>query len=267
MKIPLYRRDRWVHELKDLGNTPTLIIGDPHGCYEEMMELIELAEIDISKHVVICVGDLVDRGPFSDHVLQYFMTRDNALSVLGNHDHKLLRYLASSDPQNINISRGLSLTLDQIDPEDKMAVRYYLENLPLVIESHSFRVVHGAYIPNALVTEGPLKGHYVDANNNDFLSHCIYGQTTGQKDENGYPIRSKEWIGDYSDTRDVIHGHTVVQPCPEITKSQRAKVYDIDGGCVFGLELVGIRYPDKKIFRVPAKKVYWTSRTNKENQA
>lgn len=274
LKIPLYKKNRWIQKL-DFGDEPVLIVGDIHGCMDEFTELMDQAETNFVVHV----GDLADRGPCTDDVLDFFMTHDWAYSVMGNHDHKLLRYLTNPNPK-MDLSRGLTQTLKQIrhplfdEPHELPggsdewfipAIRFFLENLPLVIETSQFRVVHGAYIPHKFDTD-----RLIPQSDSDFLAKCIYGETNGEKDAEGYPVRSKEWINNlfygYSGDLDIIHGHTPCNPCPDITpvRNKKTSVYNIDGGCCFGGSLVGIRYPDKQVFKVKAKKQYWESRKDLE---
>lgn len=63
-------------------NMNTLVIGDVHGCYDELIELISQVPTDTE---IIIVGDLIDRGPDSQKVVQYCI--DNNIQVcLGNHE-------------------------------------------------------------------------------------------------------------------------------------------------------------------------------------
>ena len=68
----------------------TLIIGDIHGCYEEMLALIEAARLTDADQIV-AVGDLIDRGPDSPAIYRYFRDNPQAISLMGNHERKHVR--------------------------------------------------------------------------------------------------------------------------------------------------------------------------------
>ena len=67
-----------------------LIIGDIHGCFEELQELLDRAGLS-REDEIIALGDIVDRGPASPPVLEFFQTQPNARSLQGNHERKHIR--------------------------------------------------------------------------------------------------------------------------------------------------------------------------------
>ena len=67
-----------------------IVVGDIHGCYDELMELLEKIGIGDDDHV-ISVGDLITKGPKSKEVLELFMTDARFSTVIGNHDLALRR--------------------------------------------------------------------------------------------------------------------------------------------------------------------------------
>jgi bis(5'-nucleosyl)-tetraphosphatase (symmetrical) len=74
------------------------VIGDIQGCFKEFKNLIKL--IDPNKHgKFLCVGDLVNRGPDSDKVVDYVM-ENNVKSVFGNHDLHLMAILIGARKHN-----------------------------------------------------------------------------------------------------------------------------------------------------------------------
>lgn len=251
-----YKRDRWVRNLqKEHKNKVVrnyLLVGDIHGCADEFHALLDKADFDPAIDFLIPVGDLGDRGPNTPDVFKtvidlYFS--DSCLPILGNHDYKLLRFLKTGKG---NVSNGMKKALDQFteDGTNLREIALFLENLPVVIEASQFIAVHGAY-------------NSITEKDGEILSYALYGETTGRKDEFGYPERSLEWIQHYEGHKDIVHGHIVVDPCPEINKSKRAKVYDIDGGCVFGHELVGIKYPSREVVKVQAANTYYGKKGNR----
>src|SRR5215831_3252471 len=124
----IVRQPLWVNRRGDHG--PFDVIGDVHGCHEELLRLLGQLGYSISsasdgrRHVshpegrrVVFVGDLVDRGPDSPAVLRLVMTmvRDGvALCVAGNHDQKLSRALRGRD---VKVSHGLERSLQQLEAD------------------------------------------------------------------------------------------------------------------------------------------------------
>lgn len=257
-----YKRDRWVRNLHKEHKTRSirnyLLVGDIHGCADELKQLLDLAKFDPTQDFLIPVGDLGDRGPDTPEVfrliLDLYFENDACLPVLGNHDYKLLRYFKNGKGL---VSNGTRKAITQFEEQYtdfqagfKRQIISFLENLPIIIETSQFIAVHGAY-------------NSITEKDGELLSFALYGQTTGNKDEDGYPERSLEWIRHYDGHKDIVHGHIVVDPCPEINKAKRAKVINLDGGCVFGHDLVGITYPNREVFRVPAKQTYYGQKGNR----
>jgi len=80
---------------------------------------------------------------------------------------------------------------------------------------------------------------------------CLYGDTTGETDEYGLPVR-RPWANEYRGRAMVVYGHT---PTPEVEPINNT--YCIDTGCVFGGKLTALRYPEKDIVQVPAAREYY----------
>jgi protein phosphatase len=116
--VTIERQPAWSDKTEDHG--PFDIIGDVHGCYEELIELLTALGYDTLKperitspvgRKAVFVGDLVDRGPHSVRVLETVMSmvhRGVALCVAGNHDVKLLKALAG---RKVKLSHGLEETM------------------------------------------------------------------------------------------------------------------------------------------------------------
>ena len=81
-------------------------------------------------------------------------------------------------------------------------------------------------------------------------SFSLYGDTTGETDEFGLPVRYP-WAEDYRGKAMVVYGHT---PVPEAVWLNRTIC--IDTGCVFGGQLTALRYPEKELVSVPAHEMY-----------
>jgi polynucleotide kinase-phosphatase len=83
---------------------------------------------------------------------------------------------------------------------------------------------------------------------------ALYGETTGETDEFGLPVRMN-WAAEYRGSAMVVYGHTPV-PRPEWLNN----TVNIDTGCVFGGKLTALRYPEKQFVSVPARRTYCESR-------
>ncbi len=131
------REPLWNNRKQDHG--PFDIVGDVHGCYEELLGLIEKLGYSASEHVVshpegrrlVFVGDLVDRGPDSPNVLRLAMASvkaGNAICVPGNHDTKFLRWL---NGKHVQLTHGLAETVAQLeaDPIDRRDLTEFLDGL------------------------------------------------------------------------------------------------------------------------------------------
>ncbi|HET9504431.1 MAG TPA: polynucleotide kinase-phosphatase [Hymenobacter sp.] len=193
---------------------------------------------------VVFLGDLVDRGPASPQVLRLVMSmvRDGlALCVPGNHDIKLLRHL---NGKNVSLTHGLAETVAQLageTPAFKEQVRLFLDGLVshYVLDGGRLVVTH-AGMPEAMQGRG----------SGAVRSFALFGETTGEIDEFGLPVRYA-WAADYRGRATVVYGHTPV-PEPEWLNN----TIDIDTGCVFGGRLTALRYPERALVTVPAHEVY-----------
>ncbi|UZR94091.1 polynucleotide kinase-phosphatase [Chondrinema litorale] len=240
---------------------PFDIIGDVHGCYDELVLLLqklnyqlEQVEYDNKQFGIkvtppagrkaVFLGDLVDRGPASPQVLKLAMSMVNtgsALCVPGNHDVKLNKYL---NGKKVQIKHGLQETIEQLASETdefKREVKEFIYNLRshYVLDGGKLVVAHAGLIEE-------MQGRGSGA----VRSFCLYGETTGEIDEFGLPVRYN-WAKEYRGAAKVIYGHT---PVPEAEWFN--KTIDIDTGCVFGGKLTALRYPEEELVAVDAKEVY-----------
>lgn len=236
---------------------PFDIVGDVHGCLEELTELLGRLGYsrdgdDAWRHPAgrraLFVGDLVDRGPDSPDVLRLVMdmvAAGTGICVQGNHDQKLLRKLSG---RNVQVSHGMADTLAQLDalPEEVRGpfldrVRAFLDGL----RSH-FWLDGGKLV----VAHAGLKAEMHGRGSGAVRSFALYGETTGETDEFGLPVRY-EWARDYRGEATVVYGHTPV-PTPEWVN----RTLCIDTGCVFGGSLTALRYPERELVSVAARRTY-----------
>ena len=247
------RQPLWNDRRTDHG--PFDIIGDIHGCYDELAELLttlgyEVAPDGTGAHHAnnrraFFVGDLVDRGPATPAVLRLAMGMvddGDALCVPGNHEAKLLRALQG---RNVRATHGLAESLEQLakePPEFSTRVAEFIDGLVshLVLDDGRLVVAHAGL-------RADMHGRASGA----VKSFALYGDTTGETDEFGLPVRYP-WAEDYRGDAMVVYGHT---PVPEATWVNRTIC--VDTGCVFGGKLTALRYPERELVSVPAKQVYW----------
>ncbi|MBO0938762.1 AAA family ATPase [Fibrella sp. HMF5335] len=238
-------------------NGPFDIIGDVHGCLTELRELLVKLGYFISKDPdgtervahpagrnAFFVGDLVDRGPDSVGVLRLVMqmvTDNTALCVLGNHDDKLGRYLSG---RKVTLSHGLSETVAQLNREPaefQQQVKAFITSLVVYYIVDKGRL---------LVAHAGLKESLQGRNDGAVRAFCLYGDTNGQTDELGLPVRLN-WAADYKGKATVVYGHTPVAEAQWVNNT-----IDIDTGCVFGGRLTALRYPERELVSVPARDLY-----------
>lgn len=253
-------REKLYNDKKDITG-PFDIIGDIHGCYEELIMLLEeldyqlIKATDNSKNYglsvshpenrkVIFLGDLVDRGPASPAVLKLVMSMVQsgiAFCVPGNHDLKLQKKLKG---KNVNIAHGLAETLEQLEKETPEFIEEVKEFLYSLISHYIFDD------GNLVVAHAGIKEEMQGRGSAAVRAFCLYGETTGEIDEFGLPVRYN-WASEYRGKAKVIYGHT---PIPEPEWLNRT--LNIDTGCVFGGKLTALRYPEEILVSVPAQKVY-----------
>lgn len=239
---------------------PFDIIGDVHGCYDELAELLgvlgyRIDETDTAGRLEYCVtpptgrkavflGDLVDRGPKIPQVLRLVMgmvADGTALCVPGNHDMKLMRKLRGKDVQ---VTHGLAESLAQLEAESAEFREQVAEFLDSLV-SH-YVLDRG----NLVVAHAGMKAEMQGRGSGKVRDFALYGETTGETDEFGLPVRYN-WAAEYRGRAMVVYGHTPV-PEPEWLN----RTINIDTGCVFGGRLTALRYPERELVSAPAKRVY-----------
>lgn len=256
-------------------NPPFDIIGDIHGCFDELYELVlklgynveiiketkivqdeinnEFKEYITKKFIVshpenrrlIFVGDLIDRGPNSPDVLRFVMDcveSNLAFCVIGNHEAKFIRKLTGS---NVKLTHGLQQTVDQLALEDETFMERVKTFMSTLKSHHIFD--NGKLVVSHAGIREEMQGRH----SGSIKAFCMYGDTTGETDEFGLPVRLN-WAIDYKGKPLVAYGHTPV-PTAEFFNN----TIDLDTGCVFGGALSALRYPEREIVEVKAKTVYY----------
>jgi len=241
----------WVDRRFDSG--PFDLIGDIHGCADELEELLGLLgyapdDAGVWRHPagrkVAFLGDLVDRGPRVPDVLRIVMdmvAAETALCVPGNHDVKLLRKLRGKD---VRMAHGLQQSIEQLEretPEFRDRVASFIDGLI------SHYVLDGGRL---VAAHAGMKQEMQGRASGRVREFALYGETTGEMDELGLPVRL-DWAAEYRGPAMVVYGHTPVAE-PEWLN----RTINLDTGCVFGGRLTALRYPERELVSVPAREVY-----------
>lgn len=238
---------------------PFDVIGDIHGCRSELETMlgelgyaitrdaegraIDAAHPDARR--VVFLGDLVDRGPDTPGVLRLAMgmvAAGHALAVPGNHEDKLVKALRG---KKVQTSHGLAESLAQLSaetPEFRSEVEGFADGLVshLVLDGGRLVVSHAGLIE---AYHGRASGRV--------RSFALYGETTGETDEYGLPVRYP-WAVDYRGSATVLYGHT-----PTLEAEWVNNTMCLDTGVVFGGKLSALRYPEREVVSVPAEQVWY----------
>ena len=258
--VSIERAPMWTDLQHERG--PFDIIGDVHGCFDELVELLERLGYQVSKRAgaaeetalaathpqgrkAVFVGDLVDRGPGVTDVLRLVMSMvadGSGLCVAGNHESKLVRKLKG---RNVQVSHGLAESLAQLEKESpafRQQATAFLDNLI------SHYVLDGGEL---VVAHAGMKPEYQGRASARVRDFCLYGETTGETDEFGLPVRA-DWAANYRGRAMVVYGHT-----PVASPAWVNRTINIDTGCVFGGTLTALRYPEGELVSVPSARVYY----------
>jgi protein phosphatase len=270
---------RYVHELRSVDETdavemvrtrlwtdarhiggPFDIVGDVHGCADELEALLaklgylvswlddgegrECTVIPPQGRRAIFVGDLVDRGPRTPDVLRLvraMVTAGSALCLPGNHDVKFVRWLSG---RNVKLTHGLAETTAQMERETPafcQQMKAFLDSLVGHLWLAGGRLV---------VAHAGIKEEMIGRSSRAVREFCLYGETTGETDEFGLPVRYN-WAAEYRGTTTIVYGHT-----PVVNAEWLNNTICIDTGCAFGGKLTALRWPEKELVEVPAARVY-----------
>jgi len=238
---------------------PFDVIGDVHGCLGELRTLLgrlgyqlehdsqgrAIDAVHPEGRKAVFLGDLVDRGPDSPGVLRLVMgmvARGNARAVPGNHEDKLVKAL---DGRKVQVSHGLAQTLSQLAAEPPVfqdEVREFCRGLVshLVLDGGQLVVAHAGMVE---AYQGRASARV--------RQFALYGDTTGETDEYGLPVRYA-WAEDYRGPATVLYGHT-----PTVDAVWVNGTMCLDTGCVFGGKLSALRYPEREVVEVAAERMWF----------
>jgi protein phosphatase len=231
------------------------IIGDVHGCYDELLGLLEKLgyTVDGGNYTAVppdgrravFLGDLCDRGPKNMEVLRLVMDMvksGTALCLIGNHDNSLLRKMRDLDDIECI---GLDITLEQLDSQDesfKADTEEFLDSLPFyyAYDDGNLYIVHAG-----------LPEKYQGEDSEPARTFSLSGNPTEALNEHGSYLR-EPWVHEYTGKALVVYGHFVT-PVAEIVNNTIC----IDTGCVYGDRLTAFRYPERELVQVEARQKYY----------
>ena len=240
---------------------PFDILGDLHGCAGETRRLLTrlgyrrdsarrpFGHLDGRRAVLL--GDLVDRGPGiveTARIAMRMVESGSALCVAGNHDLDLANLLQGGGGAP---SPGTARSLRQIEALGAADRRRFVDRFCRFV----------AALPDHLLLDGGrlvvahagLRRDLAGRQSGETRRFAVYGETTGEVDRYGLPVRIK-WAAAYRGRALVVYGHTPVRE-PEWLNN----TVNIDTGCVYGGRLSALRYPEKEIVSVPARRAYYRS--------
>ena len=208
----------------------TIVVGDIHGCYDELVALLD--EVGLKKsYRVVSVGDLITKGPKSREVLDLFMSDKRLSTVIGNHDLILRRRWSGED---VELNSSQKEARKELKGEKDLYMTF-LNGLPFTIDLDTHLVVHAGLRPNVE----------------------LHSQTTGdltrlrtlgadRESEEGTP-----WYHVYNGEKIVLFGHW-----PSAEPRRGPKAIGLDTGCVYGRTLTAYIIETDEFVSVKAKKAY-----------
>jgi hypothetical protein len=225
----------------------TVLVGDVHGCADELGDLLDLVGVGTDDRVVL-LGDLVGRGPEPRRVIE-LVRAVRARAVRGNHEDRLLRWRAT--PRAEPLSRSLRPLVT--DPSQRLGVEDWelLASLPLWLElpEHGILVVHAGLQPGLPLAEQPRQ----------VLLHIRSLRPNGKADAR----RGRElWGKSYQGPPHVVFGHNADRE-PQL----HPWATGLDTGCVYGGRLTALVLPlgepvpplerrGEAMISVPARQIY-----------
>jgi protein phosphatase len=259
-EVEIRRVPLWNNKQAEAG--PFDIFGDLHGCADELRALMEqLGWVRYalespeppwgdecwrhpSGRRAVFLGDLVDRGPYvvdTVRIVRNMMAAGTAFCIAGNHDVKLARWLRG---KQVQVKHGLERSIGEAEsmPDgDRGKLASFLDALV------SHYVLDGGKL---VVAHAGLREEMHGRGSAAVREFCLYGETTGETDEFGLPVRYN-WASEYRGKATVVYGHTPVPDAEWLNNTT-----NIDTGVVFGGKLTALRYPEREFASVPAGREY-----------
>lgn len=213
----------------------TLVIGDIHGCFDELSTLLNIFKPSANDRVV-AVGDLTVKGPKSREVLDLFMADDRFSSVIGNHDYALIKHFRSG----MKLKSPQAKVFEELQTTDDRYLKF-LDSLPFFLDFGPYLVIHAGLRPGVRVK---------DQDEDDLTELRTLGPD--RTDRTGTP-----WYEQYNGPQLAIFGHW-----PSAQPRRGRFALGIDTGCVYGYELTGYILESEEFLSVRALAAYDQATTN-----
>lgn len=220
---------------KEIGERNYIVVGDIHGCLDELIEMLETTGFNRDEDVLISVGDLIDRGPKIRETIEFVTSLPRFYMVRGNHEDKHVRLHKNN---NVKISNGMRETINSFGGKIPENVIQLFKDAPLILKIPSGYVVHAGFDPTML----PEEQHKSD---------CIFMRYFGGEnyfDNAGGINWYKLWP---NDGPRVYFGHD-----PDKSGRCCGSIFHLDGGCVFGDYLKSYDSKTDMVYYVNAKRKY-----------
>ena len=215
-----------------------IFIGDIHGCYTELKKLLKKLDYNSKQDRLISLGDLINKGPASAKVLDFFMSNDLEV-VKGNHEDWLYRALTG---QCKLYEEAKTILSDSA--YSKKEIISWLESLPAYIKEDDFVAVHAGFSPYCKLKEN-LERDLFTVRYVDKESQELFAKDNGSQ-------KLSPWYEEFayhkSGKREIIHGHWAKKKVCEY-----GRIIGLDTGCVYGGYLTAYLFPSKRIVQVPSE--------------
>jgi diadenosine tetraphosphatase ApaH/serine/threonine PP2A family protein phosphatase len=212
----------------------TIVIGDIHGCFDELNDLLEQIRLGANERV-IAAGDLIVKGDQNREVLDLFIDDPRFSAVAGNFERMIRQYWRG---EPVRLSKAYRKTVKELESGRE---RYadYLRSLPFTINLGSHLVVHAGLRPGV-----PLRRQAAS----DLTEIRTMGANPPSR--KGVP-----WYDVYRGNRIVLFGHW-----PAKRPRLAARAIGLDTGCVYGGHLTGYVIESNEFVSVPARRSYVPSK-------
>lgn len=220
-----------------------IIVGDVHGCLDELHALLGACGYSEERDTVILVGDLVNKGPKSPGVVAAARA-SGFLAVRGNHDDSCLFALEKREHAR---ARGRAPTDDAKHPYvDKLSAAdaQYLRDLPYTISLPTLDavVVHAGLVPGVALESQDPAGMYT-------MRNLVKGGLSYSWTDK--PTHGTPWAGEWRGQPHVYFGHDAKRGLQQLSHAT-----GLDTGCCYGRSLSAMVLPERRLVQVPAQRVY-----------
>jgi len=153
-------------------NQKVFAVGDIHGCYRKLESLLGRIPIDPEEDVLVFLGDYLNRGPESKQVINLLLEVKRkfrrCVFLLGNHEHSLLEYARTGDPDLLRVIRplGVEATLKSYGDKPIRSLRElsflpddhrdFLAHLLPYYRLDQYLFIHAGVIPGEDLETSPL---------------------------------------------------------------------------------------------------------------